>query len=145
MKLETRITWLKWASILVIGFGMLLTVSLILDVLFIWEPFFDMAYFPTGIAAVSQAPDALLIAAILGGVFTGWGVMMWQIATQLMWKDPELARKLVLTSVGSWFVLDSMGSVYVGAPLNALYNLAFLAILIVPVLKPFEKDLLAGE
>ncbi len=145
MKLETRITWLKWASIMVIGFGVLLTVSLILDALFIWEPFFDMAYFPTGIAAMSKSPDTLLIAAILGGVFAAWGVMMWQIATHLMRKDPELARKLVLTSVGSWFVLDSLGSAYVGAPLNALYNLAFLAVLIIPVWKPVKTELVAGE
>ena len=44
-----------------------------------------------------------------------------------------LAKRVILTSIIAWFVVDSSGSVLSGAPLNAVFNLSFLAIFCIPL------------
>ena len=40
---------------------------------------------------------------ISGGVLVGWGLMMWLLATTLYAKEPDLCRKIILTSIITWF------------------------------------------
>ncbi len=138
MTLVNRITWLKVASASVIGFGLLITVSLVFGFNNIWIHFFNLVFINDCILMVSSEPDALLTSAILGGVFTAWGVMLWQITSKLMPENPELGRSLILWSVGCWFVLDSLASLAVGAPLNVLYNAGYLLLFVVPLWQPIK-------
>ncbi len=71
--------------------------------------------------------------AIGGGVMTGWGIMLWMLATRLYPREPALARQLIVTSIVAWFIVDSAGSILSGAPLNALFNVSFLLIFCVPL------------
>ena len=51
-------------------------------------------------------------------------------------KEPLLGRRMILSSVIAWYLVDTTGSLIVDAWMNAILNTAFLAALIAPVLKP---------
>ena len=85
----------------------------------------------------TQALDSTatrLLSAICGGVLAGWGLMAWIIAAQILPGNPALARRLVLPSIGAWFLIDSSMSIAAGAPLNAVLNTGFLVMFTLPVL-----------
>jgi hypothetical protein len=127
--------WLSVASLIVAAFGLAValaahpalapTIGVLVDLL-IW---------PLDGAQSLASPEARLLAAVGGGVMLGWGVMLWLVANRLYARDPALARSMVLTSVGAWFVVDSLASVMAGVPLDVLGNVAFLAMLVWPVWK----------
>jgi hypothetical protein len=68
--------------------------------------------------------------------------MIWLVAGRLYPRDPELARTLILASVAAWFVIDSLGSVAAGAPLNAVLNVVFLLVFWLPLRR--RRELAAG-
>ena len=54
---------------------------------------------------------------------------------KLFKREPEISRSIILTSIGTWFVIDSTASVIAGAPLNALLNCSFLFLYFVPLMR----------
>lgn len=96
--------------------------------------FTDIVIWPIDGMQQFSSPEARLFAAVLGGVMVGWGLMQWLVITRLVAKDPGLARELILVSTIAWFVVDSTGSVLVGAPLNVLPNAGFLVMFVLPAL-----------
>jgi hypothetical protein len=127
---------MKTASALVVGFGVL---SLLGAHPATAEPLrflIDLIFWPLDGNETLSAPATRLICAIGGGLMVGWGLMLWQVVTRLYPRDPELARTLILTGIGAWFVVDSAGSIAAGAPLNAIFNIGFLAAFAVPLRRP---------
>ncbi|MEM7214709.1 MAG: hypothetical protein AAF423_04125 [Pseudomonadota bacterium] len=133
MSQENTIFWLKVASGIVIGFGLLGIAGTMPSTAWPTGLFIDLAFWPFDGNTGTNAPETRLMWGINAGVLTGWGVMMWLVATQLYGNEPELARKIILVSVGTWFVLDSSGSVLAGAPMNVVYNLGFLLMFVLPL------------
>lgn len=133
MSMERTITYLKIASGIVVGFGLL-------GFLGVWPAFampieilLDLIFWPIDKQQTLATPESRLLLAIASGVLVGWGAMMWLIATQLYETNPKLARTMILTSMASWFVIDSTGSIISGAPINALFNLGFVALFYLPL------------
>lgn len=93
----------------------------------------DLAFLPYDGAQAVDTPSARLLAAISGGVMFGWGLLLWQIAAQVLPKDPALAAGLIRSSVIAWFALDSTFSVVSGAWFNVVLNLGFLALFLWPL------------
>ncbi len=91
----------------------------------------DLILWPIDSAQTLASPETRMLCAIIGGVMAGWGLMLWLVATRLYPREPALARTLILTSVGTWFVIDGIGSLLAGAPLNALFNVGFLLIFVI--------------
>lgn len=127
------INWLKAASALVVGFGLLIALAahpataaptMLLADLLIW-PFDGNPTLPE--------QTARLVSAIAGGVMAGWGVMFWMVASQVLPDRPEVGRRLILASLLVWFVIDSTGSLAAGVPLNIAGNLLFLAAFLIPL------------
>lgn len=133
MSVERTITYLKVASGIVIGFGLL-------GFLGVWpalsmpiELFLDIIFWPVDNQQSLTSPESRLLLAITSGILVGWGAMMWLIATQLYEANSKLARTMILTSITVWFVVDSTGSIISGAPINALLNLGFVALFYLPL------------
>jgi hypothetical protein len=61
---------------------------------------------------------------------------VWLIATRLYPREPQLARTLILASVGCWFVVDGIGSTLAGAQGHVALNVVFLALFVVPLWRP---------
>lgn len=133
MKLDHRIRWLKIASAITIGFGLLIAAAALPALQGPVVLLLDLIYFPVDGAQTAQSAAARLLGAIAGGVMTGWGLMAWLVAKHVLPTDPALARRLILVSIGAWFVVDSTMSVAAGAPLNALFNVGFLLLFYAPV------------
>ncbi len=130
---EKTALWLKGASIVVIGFGivMALTPVPIVNALVLF--FFDLVMWPIDGAQNISAPETTIITAISGGVMVGWGILLYMLSAQLYPRDPALARSMLLWSICTWFVFDSAGSIFAGVPLNAFLNIGFLLAFVVPL------------
>lgn len=84
---------------------------------------------------VARTDYGHLVSAILGGVMTALGVMVWLVVDQFAAIDPVGVKKVIGASVVAWFVLDSAGSIAAGAWFNVVLNLGFLALALVPLRK----------
>lgn len=127
-----NIFWLKIASAMTIGFGVMLAAAAFPPLAAPTQFFADIILSPLGEAQDLSAHTTRLISAICGGVMAGWGVLFWMIATRLVGKEPALARQFILGSIFTWFVIDSTCSVLAGAPLNVIGNVPFLLIFAIP-------------
>lgn len=135
MSLESRIRWLKIASDITIGFGLLLAAAAIPALSGPAGFLLDFIFFPVNGAETVDMPAARILNAITGGLMTGLGIMTFMIAGELMPRDPALARRLILFGIGGWYIVDSSMSIAAGAPLNALFNTGFLLLFYIPVWK----------
>jgi len=133
MKLESRIRWLRTASLVTIGFGLLIAVAAIPALQAPVAFLLDLIFFPLDDAPAAVGSPERLLSAIAGGVMAGWGVMSYLVATELLPREPALARRFVLAGIFTWFAVDSSMSVAAGAPLNVIGNLGFLLLFVVPV------------
>lgn len=68
-----------------------------------------------------------------GGLFVGFAVAMRQLV-RLDAPTRQSVAEALLTGVAAWFVVDSLGSVLVGAVFNVVGNLLFLFALGLPLL-----------
>ncbi|MEP0521392.1 MAG: hypothetical protein ABJO09_15865 [Hyphomicrobiales bacterium] len=133
MSTKRTIAYLKLASGIIIGFGLL-------GFLGVWPLFaapikmlLDLIFWPVDANQSLAAPESSLLLAVASGVLVGWGAMMWLIATRLYQTNAELSRTIIMTGITLWFVIDSTGSIIAGAPLNALFNLGFVALFYLPL------------
>lgn len=136
MNMATRVSILKAASAITIGFGMLIAAAALPAAQPPMAFLLDLIYFPVDGGQTLDGDGIRVLSAVSGGVMAGWGVMLWIVASEVYTTNPELGRKLILASIGTWFVVDSTMSVMAGAPLNALFNVSFLVLFAGPVLKP---------
>lgn len=136
MNLTTRIAWLKTGSAVTIGFGVLIAAAAVPALQAPTAFLLDMVFLPLDGAPSTGGEATRILSAISGGVLVGWGLMMWLLATALYAKEPAICRKIILTSIISWFVVDSSMSLAAGAFLNAFFNVGFLVVFAVPVWKP---------
>lgn len=123
---------IKAASVAAIGFALMIGLGShpATDLPLRW--FGDLLFWPLGDRAAVLGDEARLVAAILGGIMTGFGLMIWMLTDALIDSDPKLLRRVIVTVMAVWFVVDSTGSVAAGAPLNVVGNLGFLALFVIP-------------
>ena len=75
---------------------------------------------------------AKLLSALLGGFLLGYGVTIWQLSKAYD-KAPNIIRKVVVTGLCSWFILDSAGSIAGGHWSNAVWNIPILLAFVGPL------------
>jgi hypothetical protein len=125
--------WLKIAAIIVIAFGPVISLAAHPATAGLNGLFVDLAFWPFDSSPAMDAQATRLMSAIGGGLTMGWGVMLYLVASRLYAKEPELARSIILSSIVTWFVVDSVGSVLAGAAFNVVINLVFLLMFVVPL------------
>ncbi len=135
METHATVFWLKVASVIVIGSGIIIAMAAFPATAEPTRLFIDLIFWPIDGVESLNAHESRILCAVGGGIITGLGVMFWLVSTRLYPKDPELARTLVLASSVSWFLVDSTASVAAGAPLNAILNIPFLLLLVAPIWK----------
>ena len=133
MNQNTTLRWLKLGSALTIFFGLLIAAAAAPFGAAPTQFLADLIFYPIDGAQDIAAPETRLIIAIGGGVMAGWGVLLWMLSTHLFPRDQALASKLIISSIVTWFVIDSTGSILAGAPLNAAFNVPFLLVFCVPL------------
>lgn len=118
-------------SFIVIGIAMVLSVFTPLGA--VLEFFLDLAVWPVDGAQTMNAVETRLGIAISGGLLAGWATMILLVVTHVYAKDKALGGRIITVSALVWFALDSFGSVMAGAAMNAVFNLGFLLVLLVPL------------
>lgn len=138
MSNQATVTWLKVASAIVIGFGLLMAPASIPAASGPTGLLIDLVFWPVDGAEGLPSAEMRLLCAITGGLLVGWGAMIWLVATRLYPREPTLARSIILTSVVAWFVVDSLGSAAAGAALNVALNVGFLLLFVLPLWRPVQ-------
>lgn len=134
MTFEATLASLKAASVFVIGFGILAAMSAYPPLDGLMRIFMDLAFWPIDGAPQLASPETRLLFAIMGGIMAGFGTLLWLIASRLYPREPRLARMMIMTSIGTWFVIDGIASAIAGAPFNAILNISFLLIFVIPLI-----------
>lgn len=129
-KVERQI---KTASVLTIVFGLLIALGShdATDVFVRW--FSDVMFLRVGSGVEELTNTNHLADAILGGIMCGWAALMWLLADQFLVVNPRETKRVIITSMAVWFVIDSTGSIASGAWLNAIANVGFLLMFVLPL------------
>ncbi|MEM5473891.1 hypothetical protein WNZ14_19365 [Hoeflea sp. AS60] len=136
MESTPALAWVKAASAVVIGFGLLLAAAA-------WPPLSgpvvllaDLLIWPLDGLQNLAAHETRVFIAISGGVMVGWGVTLWKTADYLMPEHLAAVRSITMTGLYSWFVVDSIGSVMAGVPLNVVGNISFVVLFLLAFRQP---------
>ena len=131
---------LKIGSGLVVFFGVIVWLGSNPATAAIPAMFADLIFWPLDGLQTFASGEARLLSAIAGGVMIGWGLMLWALAGDGLRRMPAFAKRAILTSIWAWFVIDSLGWLLAGAPLNLAGNLVFLALFTLPFTRLFQAD-----
>lgn len=106
---------------------------------------FDVLGFGAGDAGVPAGPPSdhvLLLQGVLGAVILGWVVLLLAVVHLGLRSGDPRWWWAVVTSLVSWFVVDTGFSLAVGSWQHALFNLAFATVLApaVAVARPRDDD-----
>ena len=118
---------LRLPAHVLIGFGLICAATALPVFTPVLTVFLDLAFFPVDGAPGAADPAHRFLAGILGGITTGWGVSLLAIA------QGRSLRHAIIAGGAAWFVVDSTASALSGAPMNAVYNLGFLAVFLLPL------------
>ena len=128
--------WQRWLAILA---GAIILVGLAM-ILFAGTSLFAPIDQPTFAAFFGDTvPPAALeyhrfMIALNGAVTAGWGVMIFFLAWHPFGRGERWAWWALAASVGAWFVLDTAVALSFGAAAYALFNLAVLIAIDLPLL-----------
>ena len=134
MKQTRVVIQLKCAAAFTVGFGLLMAAAAWSTASMPMALLLDLVFYPIDGAQSMQDPALRLLSAICGGVMAGWGAAIWLVASDLVPRDPMLARRIILVSLCIWFVVDSTGSIISGGHWNVVGNLFFLLAFAIPAL-----------
>lgn len=134
MSIDTRIRWLKLAAAITVGVGLMIAVAAVPALAGPTKLLTKLVVPSADAVQALGTPTARTLAAISGGVLVGWAVTLWMIADSMFATNPRFVSRLVVASIGSWFVVDSAMSIAAGAWPNAILNCSFLLLFLPPVL-----------
>ena len=124
---------LKAAAIMTIATGLFFAVASTAPTDAAVRQLLDLVFFRLGDGPAELSDSHHLVNAILGGVMVGWGVMIWLLVDRLLPVAPRELKHILLVGLVAWFVVDSTGSIASGGWPNAVLNVGFLGVFLVPL------------
>jgi hypothetical protein len=129
-------SWLKVTALVVGSFGPIFFLGTMLPTSEPARWTLDLLSWPLDGAQNYAAPSTRFLSALTGGFLLGWGVTIWCLSAWVYDAAPEAVRRVVLTGMLSWFVLDSAGSIASGNASNAFFNILVLLLAVGPLWRP---------
>ncbi|MFN7823935.1 MAG: hypothetical protein ACK5P6_01090 [Pseudobdellovibrionaceae bacterium] len=126
--------WLKFlrvSALFILVTGLLPSLAIFEATQEPWRLFFDVLSWPMDNSPAGFSDTERQLSAVLGGVLVGWAWLLYQLAHPGVFN--QRIRTLMVQSGWVWFLLDSGGSILAGLPLNAVSNIGFAVILLVPL------------
>ncbi len=139
MSYETHSCKIRIVGDVVIFFGLLTALSALPALNWIYGIFANLVIWPADDLFQPFYAETRLTQAIMGGIFTGFGVMWYLAGGALLKKAPDETLKLLFWGATAWFVTDSAASVLAGAAANVPPNVAFYALLLWSLKRPAEQ------
>jgi formate/nitrite transporter FocA (FNT family) len=140
MTKNTHKIWLKVTAISIFGYAVLFFLGTIKNFCKPIEFILDFSSFPLDRFQNYDAPTTVFLSALLGGILFGWGMMILLLSIKLYDKSPEQVRQIVLISLLSWFIVDSIGSTFSGNVNNVVTNIGLLLLLVGPLWMPAKEE-----
>ncbi len=134
MQMATRQKGLKFAAAVMVGFGVLTAAAAYVPLQGLTLLLADVLIWPVDGAQTGDNDVTRLMFAIGGGALAGWGMLIWMLAGEGLMRVPDMVRRMMITSVCTWFVVDSAASILADAPWNVLGNVPFLILFLWPFL-----------
>ena len=133
--LESAQRGLKVAAVVTVATGLFFAVASTAATDGAVRQLLDVVFFRLGDGPAELSDSHHLVNAILGGVMVGWGVMIWLLVDQLVPVAPQQLKRILSVGLLCWFVVDSTGSIASGGWPNAVLNVGFLGMFLVPLRK----------
>jgi len=131
--------WLKITAVSIILYSILFFLGTIQEMNEAVQLVLDISSWPIDKAQNYNANSTVFLSALLGGVLFGWGILIWFLSSKIYDIVPEKTRKIVLFSLLSWFIIDSLGSMFSGNSNNLIANIFLLIVLVGPLWVPTKK------
>lgn len=128
-----------WCNVLLGGLGLVVVLSLGMII----PPHLSISYFNTILFGHIEYPQAMsregilyadFLYAVLACVMIGWMIPLIYLVHRPLRAGSAVAWKVIMLSLGVWFVTDSGISVALGFWQNAASNTALAIMLVVPLL-----------
>ena len=132
--------WLIITAVVVGAFGPVFFLGTMVSTLEPARLSLDILSWPIDGVPTYTSQEMRFLSALTGGFLVGWGVMIGCLRAWLYDTAPEPVRRVVLTSLVSWFILDSAGSIASGIPSNAVFNVFFLFLAVGPLWLPANEQ-----
>jgi hypothetical protein len=133
--------WIGWLTLATLGVS-LFGIALVIFPDFARQGFSLLVYFDAGHLS-SLGEEVInyvaLLHAVLGSVMFGWGIALLIVVRKLYANGSRLGWQIVAVSVLVWFVPDTTFSLWSGFWQNALLNLSFLVLFLVPLVATFKE------
>lgn len=123
-------TKMRRAGIGMVTIGILFAIAALPPLHAIVRVFLQVAYWPMQSIPPELLVPVPLLTAIGGGLTAGLGAMIWALGTHVAPVSPQAAAQVTRIAAWTWFATDSLMSVLVGAPFNAVLNITFLALML---------------
>lgn len=133
MTLVQASRWMQTGSTMIVGFGVLVALGAYPSLNGMIVFLADMMIWPLDDMQTGNSSEFKFLAAVGGATMIGWGITLWVLCGRGLREAPELSKSIIYVSITVWFVVDCVGSVFTGAPLNVIGNLGFLAIFLFPL------------
>ena len=126
---------LMLVSVFLIFFGLMLAIVSPLVLPDIVELFYSL-FANKEFATLSEIDKKLVLwtFGLTGALTTGWGVTVLVVGYQLTKESNDILWLAIDLGLISWFVLDSIVSVLMGAIFNVGFNLIFLILFLIPIM-----------
>lgn len=131
--------WLKVTAVAIFCYAILFFLGTITKTNKLIQLVLDLSSWPLDGNQNYDAPTTVFLSALLGGILLGWAVLIWLLSSEIYEKAPEQTRKIVLASLLSWFLVDSLGSILSGNFNNFIVNIFLLLILVGPLWRPARE------
>jgi len=129
---------MRSSGIVLIAIGIFFAIAALPVLHPVLKVFLQIAYWPIHTVPSDLLVPVPLLVAITGGLMVGFGGMLWSLGTYVTPVSPTAAAKVTQITAWSWFCTDSTASILVGAPLNVILNLSFLAVMLFACRVPIE-------
>jgi hypothetical protein len=131
---NASLAWLRTWAIAIAAAGLLMALSALPGLDWPTRLFVDIADWPIDGSPGLASPEGRLLAVICGSVTAGWCTLIALLADRAGRTADAGPLRCAIISLAVWFVLDSLGSIAVGAWMNAVMNTMILAGFAVPML-----------
>jgi hypothetical protein len=100
----------------------------------IWDGLAAGALYGAGDLPAEALPLARLLLVLLGATDSGFFVLLFFLVRHGIGEELAWAHRASVSGIGTWFAIDTIGSLYLGAGFNvALVNLPALLLMAVPL------------
>lgn len=129
--------WHRWIMIGYIGFIIFGLLFAILGATAFFAPVMRpilASFWVDGVIPAEAQNFAAFSFGIAGALTLALGELGWFVAKYALPRGERWAWTALVASLTAWFILDSAMSIYSGASINAVFNLGFYIILMVPLI-----------